>query len=113
MAGRVFASARKSASSASNSVRVSGAMLSEERSRSSIWRIVSSIISAPKLAFLVTEEHVERGHRTIALRDVLLHLNFLRLAQFVVSIKLLFEHAQVVSHHHDFVEEDFDIDVFG
>ena len=56
-----------------------------------------------KLVFLVFKQHVERRQRTVAARDVLLHLHLLAVGKFFVRVDLLLQHAQVVTHQHDFV----------
>ena len=62
---------------------------------------------AAELAFFVFEEEVEGGERSIAAGDVLLHLDFLGIAEFVVRVDLLLQDAEVVADHRDLVEEHF------
>jgi hypothetical protein len=38
--------------------------------------------------------------------DILLHLHFFSVAQFLMRVDLLLQHPQVVAHHDDFVEEN-------
>src|SRR5579884_1493394 len=66
-----------------------------------------------KLVFLFLEQNVEGGHRAVAAGDVLLHLDFLGVAQFFMGVDFLFKHAELVAHGDDFVEEDFQRDFLG
>src|ERR1700690_1203086 len=70
-------------------------------------------ISSSKLVFLFLEQNVERGQGTVAARDVLLQLNFFAVGELFVSVDLLLQHAQVIPHHHDFVEKGFERHFLG
>jgi len=61
-----------------------------------------------KLVFLFLEQDVERGHGTVAARDVLLQLHFFAVGKLFVAVDFLLQHAEVVPHHHDFVEKGFE-----
>ena len=61
--------------------------------------------AASKLVVLALEQNVERRHRSVTARDVLLELKLVRIAQFLARVHLLFEHAQIVPDHHDLVKE--------
>ena len=66
-----------------------------------------------KLVFLLFEEDVEGGEGAVAFGDVLLHLDFFAIGEFFVGVDLLFEDAEVVADHDDFVEEDFERHFLG
>jgi hypothetical protein len=59
----------------------------------------------PELIFLIFEQHIESGHGAVALGNVLLHVEFLSIAQLRMRINLLLQDTQIVPHHHDFVLE--------
>src|SRR6266481_5575055 len=78
-------------------------------SLASIFEIVSSIIIHPaslELVLFLFEKNIKSRHRAVAARDVLLHLDLLAVAEFLVRVNLLFQHSQVVAHHHDLMEEN-------
>ena len=66
-----------------------------------------------KLVFFFLEEDVEGGEGAVAFGDVLLELDLFAVGEFLVGVDLLFEDAEVVADHDDFVEEDFEGDFFG
>ena len=61
---------------------------------------------APELIFLVLEQNVEGGQRTVRAGDILLHLHLFGVAKLRMGVNFLFEHTQVITDHDDFVEED-------
>jgi len=61
---------------------------------------------APELIFLVLEQNVEGGQRTVRAGDILLHLHLFGVAKLRMGINFLFEHTQIITDHDDFVEED-------
>src|SRR6516225_11883478 len=65
-----------------------------------------------ELLFLVLEQDVERGERSVTARDILLQLDLVRLAQFVARVHLLLENPQIIPNHDDFVEECLERDFF-
>ena len=58
-----------------------------------------------KVVVLVFEQDIEGRQGAIATGDVLLHLHLLRIGQLFMRVYFLFEHAQVISEHDDFVAD--------
>src|SRR5882762_7157682 len=69
------------------------------------WPPQRLLRAALELVLLVLKQHVEGCQRTIRPRDVLLEFHLVGIAQFLVTVDLLLQHAQVVTQHHDLVEE--------
>ena len=65
-----------------------------------------------ELLFLVLEQDVECRERSVTARDVLLQLDLIGFAQFVARVHLLLENSQIITNHHDFVEERLERDFF-
>ena len=61
-----------------------------------------------ELVVLVFEQDVERGVRSVTARDILLQVDLVRFAQFVARVHLLFENAQIIPNHDDFLEKCFE-----
>ena len=58
-----------------------------------------------KLILFFLEQHVKCRQRPVRARDVLLHLHLFRVTHLRMRVDLLFQHAQIVSDHHDLVEQ--------
>ena len=58
------------------------------------------------------EQNVEGSKTTINPGDVLLKLHLVLIIQLVVSVDLLLQYAQPVTHHHNFMEENIDGNLF-
>ncbi len=84
------------------------------RWRTSVAEMTTSTeLCSLELIALFPEEHVEGRKRPVTARDVLLQLDLVSVAQAVVTVDLLLEHAQSVAHHDDLVEERLDRDLFA
>src|SRR5581483_1076003 len=57
---------------------------------------------------VIPEQHVERGKRAVASRDVLLQPELLVLRELGVAVDPLLQQSQAVADHHDLVEEGLD-----
>src|SRR5687767_10531946 len=68
----------------------------------------SRALFSDKFVALFAEEHVEGGERTVALRDVRLHVDLLGVGELGVRVDLLLEHSEAVADHHHLVEERVD-----
>jgi hypothetical protein len=55
-----------------------------------------------ELVVLVLEQDIERGERAVTARDILLQLELVRFAQFVVRVHLLLENSQIIPNRDDF-----------
>src|SRR5512133_2276299 len=66
-----------------------------------------------ELIFLLFEEHVKGGHRTIAARDVLLHVDLFGVRELVVSVYLLLQDPKLVPHSDDLMKENVQGHFFG
>jgi hypothetical protein len=82
-------------------------------SESGAARRIPKTSSAAELGLFGFKEEVEGGQRTVAAGDVLLHFDFFGVAEFFVGVDFLFEDAELVSNHYDFVEEGFEGDFLG
>ena len=60
------------------------------------------------MVLLVSEKDVEGSQGSIGTGDVLLHLDFFAVGQFFVGVNFLFEDAEIVADHDDFVEEEIE-----
>src|SRR4051812_3774828 len=65
-----------------------------------------------KLILFFFEKDVEGRQRAVRAGNVLLHLNLLGVAQLFVRIDFLLKHSQVIAHHDNFVEENFQGNLF-
>src|SRR5580692_8558846 len=65
---------------------------------------------AHELIFSLGEENIEGRKRTVASRNVLLHLHFLVVSELRMAVDALFEHAKAITNHDDFVKERIDGD---
>ena len=63
-----------------------------------------------ELIFSLGEENIEGRKRTVASRNVLLHLHFLVVSELRMAVDALFEHAKAITNHDDFVKERIDGD---
>jgi FeS assembly SUF system protein len=67
---------------------------------------------AAELIFFAFEQDVEARQGAVAAGDVLLELHLLFVAQVLVAVDLLFEHAELVANHDDLLEEHVEGDAF-
>src|SRR6476646_6256535 len=73
-----------------------------------LTRSLQYLGAGSELVFLVLEQDVERGERSVTARNVLLQVELVRIAQFIARIHFLFENSQIIPNHDDFVEECFE-----